>query len=165
MDNDLARDVLEAENEQDEITAQARSVDKKDRKRLTMDDLVHMVDIRPRVEYRTPRSYPVNGTQKYAWIMSIDGWLNGVELHGCSLGDEFAVVFAVTEREAMTIAHEGILKTTIHAYEHWYAESVEKSPVKTDDGLIVDAAGRKMKLPSERSRIADMITEEFKKVN
>lgn len=167
MNDELAKDVLEAESEQDQITAEARTISAlgANRRHITMDDLAHMIDITPRLEYRTPRTYPVDGVQKYAWIFSIDGRLNGAELKGCSLGDDFAVVFAATEAQARTLAHEGILATTMHSYEHWYSENVEGNPYQPDDGIIEDVGGRKMKAPRERSQIADIVGDVFKKVN
>lgn len=162
MSNDLTRDILEAEAEQDEITAQALAIDRKERKRLSIDELARMINITPRVEHRTPRTYPVDGVQKYAWIFSIDGWLDCVELKGCSLGDDFVVVFAATEKQARTLAHEGMIATTMHAYEHFYQENIERKPWRPDDGIIEDVGGRKMKAAHKRSMVADIVADVLK---
>lgn len=161
----LVEEIIQAEREQDEITGfVAQWIARNPRPSVTMDELVAMTDVMPRLEGFFEKWYMDQGQAKRVYLFTFDGTLNGTRMIANKLGDDVCYVLAANERVARELCYAGIQSTIAHAFAR-FAEEELRAPGGPNDGIVTEAGGRKMREADPESRIGRLVTDAMKRLH
>lgn len=123
-----------------------------------MDDLVEMMDLRPRLEKEMRLPNDARGARNKVYFFSIDGTLRGNRLTHCLFAGEAIMVQATSFEAANNIAKDGLHDTLELARE--YFDELNKSVVVASpldqSHMQVDVGGRRAgSLPGQPDLASD----------
>lgn len=138
----LIKEIILAEKEQNEITGLVAAwVARNPRPKITMDQLVNMINIKPRLEAVADRWFTDNGVARRPFIFTVDGTYMGTRLLASTVGGDPILVLAPTENAARAMAAEGI-EMTVKAAIDFFSQQLA-TPTEQEQGVFREAGGRK----------------------
>lgn len=111
---------------------------------LTMDQLVEMQNLRPRLEKEMRLPNDARGSRNRVYFFSIDGTLRGSRMTRCLLGGECIMIQSERGFEhALKIARDGLHDTIEHAKDYFDELNRSIVVVSPADEMQVDVGGRR----------------------